>query len=362
MESIESTCSVDSQSLHHVLCRGVVIPAHPLALDANRRLSELRQRALSRYYLSAGAGGLAVAVHTTQFQIHDPTIGLLKPVLALAAEEMDRSDATRREPLMRVAGICGDTHQAVQEARVARDLGYHYGLLSLAALKHRSLSQLINHCRAVADVIDVFGFYLQPLAGGLLLPYGFWREICEVPNIKAIKIAPFNRYQTLDVVRAVVDSGREDIALYTGNDDNIINDLLTPYRLKCGNQTSERRIVGGLLGQWSVGTSRAVELFQRCRNVEYSQNPKAYPDLLRCSVELTDVNAAVFDAANKFSGCIPGINEVLHRAGLLEGNWCLDENEVLSPGQAEELDRVESSYPHLFDTRFIAENRDAWLN
>lgn len=361
MESIESTRSISSRSVHDVLRRGVAIPAHPLALDANRKLNERRQRALSRYYLAAGAGGLAVAVHTTQFQIHDPQVGLLKPILTLASEEMDRSDVTQSEPLVRVAGICGDTNQAVQEAHVAKDLGYHFGLLSLAALKNKSSAQLISHCRAVADVIDVFGFYLQPLAGGLLLPYAFWRKLCEIPNIKAIKIAPFNRYQTLDVVRAVVDSGREDIALYTGNDDNIINDLLTPYRLKHGSQTSERRIVGGLLGQWSVGTSRAVELLQRCRNIESSQDPMAYPDLLRCSVELTDFNAAVFDAANNFSGCIPGINEVLHRAGLLEGNWCLDEDEVLSQGQAEELDRVESSYPHLFDTRFIAENRDEWL-
>jgi hypothetical protein len=361
MDSIDSR-SNRSESVHDVLCRGVAIPAHPLALDANRQLSERHQRALSRYYLSAGVGGLAVAVHTTQFQIHDPQVGLLKPVLMLAAEEMDRRDLTRAEPLVRVAGICGDTNQATQEALVARDLGYHFGLLNLGALKNKSLGQLISHCRAVADVMDVFGFYLQQLAGGLLLPYTFWREICKIPNIKAIKIAPFNRYQTLDVVRAVVESGREDIALYTGNDDNIINDLLTPYCLKHGNQTVERRIVGGLLGQWSVGTSRAVELLQRCQNIENSRNPKAYPDLLRCSVELTDFNAAVFDAANNFSGCIPGINEVLHRAGLLEGNWCLDENEVLSQGQAEELDRVESSYPHLFDTHFIAENRDAWLN
>ena len=361
MESIDSR-PISSRSVCDVLRRGVAIPAHPLALDVNRGLSERRQRALSRYYLAAGAGGLAVAVHTTQFQIHNPQVGLLKPVLTLAAEEMNRGDVTRTEPLVRVAGICGDTNQAVQEAQIARDLGYHFGLLSLGALKDKSLDQLISHCRAVADVIDVFGFYLQQVAGGLFLPYAFWREICKVPNIKAIKIAPFNRYQTLDVVRAVVESGRTDIALYTGNDDNIINDLLTPYRLKHKNQTVERRIVGGLLGQWSVGTSRAVELLKRCHDIQYSQNPQAYPDMLRCSVELTDVNAAVFDAANNFSGCIPGINEVLHRAGLLEGNWCLDENEVLSQGQAEELDRVESSYPHLLDTRFIAENLDTWLN
>lgn len=362
MESTDSVRSTCSGSVNDVLRRGVAIPAHPLALDANRRLSERYQRALSRYYLSAGAGGLAVAVHTTQFQIHDSQVGLLKPVLALAAEEMDRSDVTRTEPLVRVAGICGDTNQAVQEAQIARDLGYHFGLLSLGALKEAPLGQLISHCRAVADVIDVFGFYLQQLAGGRLLPYAFWREICKIPNVRAIKIAPFNRYQTLDVVRAVVESGREDIALYTGNDDNIVNDLLTPYRLTQGSQALERRIVGGLLGQWSVGTSRAVELFHRCRNIDNSQDPRAYPDLLRCGVELTDFNAAVFDAANNFSGCIPGINEVLRRAGLLEGNWCLDENEVLSPSQAEELDRVESSYPHLFDTSFIAENRDAWFN
>ena len=256
----------------------------------------------------------------------------------------------------------GILNQAVQEAQVARELGYHFGLLSLAGLRERSHSathiSLPCGCGRDRRIWILFAATGRRYFASLHVLAG----ICKVPNIKAIKIAPFNRYQTLDVVRAVVESGREDIASYTGNDDNIINDLLTPYPLKCGNQTSERRIVGGLLGQWSVGTSRAVELFQRCRSVERSQNPNAYLDLLRCSVELTDVNAAVFDAANNFSGCIPGINEVLHRAGLLEGNWCLDENEVLSQGQAEELDRVESSYPHLFDTRFIAEHRDSWLN
>jgi dihydrodipicolinate synthase/N-acetylneuraminate lyase len=339
---------------------GRVIPAHPLALTAERKLDERRQRALSRYYIAAGAGGLAVGVHTTQFAIRNPKIGLFEPVLQLAAEEMNRADEARRVPLVRIAGVCGRTEQAVKEAELARSLEYHAGLLSLAALTDAQESDLLSHCRAVADAIPLVGFYLQPAVGGRILPYSFWRRFAEIENVVAIKIAPFNRYQTLDVVRAIAEAGREDIALYTGNDDNIVLDLLTPFVFQGKNGTVERRIVGGLLGHWSVWTRTAVELLKECRSL--SANNKAIPSaMLARSIEVTDSNAAFFDAANGFRGCIAGLHEVLRRQGLLEGIWCLDPNEGLSPGQSEEIDRVYRVYPHLHDDSFVKEHRDEWL-
>lgn len=343
-----------------VLRRGVVIPASPLALNAQRRWDERRQRALWRYYSAAGAGGVAVGVHTTQFAIRDPQIGLFRPLLELAKEEFDRLDSTRTEPLVRIAGVCGDTRQAVSEAELARDTGFHAGLLSLSALKDADDDTLIAHCRRVAEVIPLVGFYLQPAVGGRVLSYRFWRRFAEIENVVAIKIAPFNRYQTLDVVRAIAEAGRDDIALYTGNDDNIVLDLLTPYRFTVGNRRVERRIVGGLLGHWAVWTKRAVELLQRCHTVSREETIPA--DLLRLAVEVTDCNAAFFDAANGFKGCIAGIHEVLRRQGLLEGIWCLDPNETLSPGQAEEIERVIRSYPHLNDDAFVAEHLHEWLS
>jgi dihydrodipicolinate synthase/N-acetylneuraminate lyase len=330
-----------------LLAAGCAIPAHPLALTAARRLDERRQRALSRYYIAAGAGGLAVGVHTTQFAIRDPRVGLFRPVLELAREEMDRSG----RPLVRIAGVCGPTAQAVAEAGLVRDLGYDAALLSLAALREESLDALVAHCRAVAAVVPVVGFYLQPSVGGRTLPYEFWRRFAEIEGVVAIKIAPFDRYRTQDVVRAVSDAGRDDVALYTGNDDSIVADLLTPYRF--GGR--ERRIVGGLLGHWSVWTHRAVELLDRCRLAD------ATPALLRLGAEVTDSNAAFFDAANAFRGCIAGLHEVLRRQGLLEGLWCLDEHETLGPGQLAEIDRVYAAYPHLNDDEFVAGHRDEWL-
>jgi dihydrodipicolinate synthase/N-acetylneuraminate lyase len=326
---------------------GCAIPAQPLALTASRRLDERRQRALSRYYIAAGVGGLAVGVHTTQFAIRDPKIGLFQPVLELAAAEMSNAD----RPLVRIAGVCGPTHQAVAEAGMLRDLGYHAGLVSLAALVSADVDQLVDHCRAVAAVIPVVGFYLQPCVGGRVLPYAFWRRFSEIEGVVAIKIAPFNRYQTQDVVRAVIDAGRTDIALYTGNDDAIVADLLTPYRFG----GIERRIVGGLLGHWSVWTRKAVELLDRCRRAD------ATPELLRLGAEVTDSNAAFFDAGNGFRGCIAGLHEVLRRQGLLEGLWCLDEQETLGPGQLAEINRVYAAYPHLNDDDFVAQHRDEWL-
>ncbi len=345
--------------LRQVLARGTVIPAHPLALTATRRLDERRQRALTRYYIAAGAGGLAVGVHTTQFEIRAPQVRLLKPVLELAAEEMSRADSVRSEPLVRIGGICGETAQAVREAQLLVDLRFSAGLLSLAALKDADDATLLSHCRVVAEVLPVVGFYLQPSVGGRTLSYRFWREFAEIDNVVAIKIAPFNRYQTLDVVRAVAESGRE-IALYTGNDDNFVMDLLTPFVFRVNGKMIERRIVGGLLGHWAVWTRRAVELLEECHAARLLESGLP-PSLIRKGVEVTDCNAAFFDPAHNFAGCIPGLHEVLRRQGLLEGTWCLNPQERLSPGQQEEIDRVYQAYPHLHDDEFVRQGRDLWL-
>jgi hypothetical protein len=338
------------------LREGLVIPACPLALNTQRKLDERRQRALYRYYQAAGAGGLAVGVHTTQFAIHDPKVGLFRPVLQLAAEEMKRS----RHCLALVAGICGNTQQAVTEASLARGLGYHAGLLSLAALRNADDESLLVHCRAVGDIIPLVGFYLQPSVGGRVLSHRFWRRFVEIPNVVAIKIAPFNRYQTLDVIRAVVEAGREHIALYTGNDDSIVVDLLIPFRFESAGKPVERRIVGGLLGHWAVWTRKAVELHATCRHIATKGKPVP-SELLRQAAEVTDANAAFFDAANGYAGCIAGLHEILRRQGLFEGIWCLDPNEGLGPGQADEIARVYHAYPHLNDDEFVAEHREAWL-
>src|SRR6266849_329906 len=347
-------------NVRQVLLRGIVIPACPLALNAQRRLDERRQRALTRYYVAAGAGGLAVGVHTTQFAIRDPRVGLFEPVLALAAEEMNRAGSTRAEPLVRIAGVCGQTKHALTEASLLRKLGYHAGLLNLAALKRADDEALIAHCRAVAEVLPLVGFYLQPSIGGRALSYAFWRRFAELENVIAIKIAPFDRYQTLDVARAVAEAGRDDIALYTGNDDNIVLALLTPFRFNVTGRAVERRIVGGLLGHWAVWTKRAVELLEECHRV--TRSGESIPaELLRRSVEVTDANAAFFDAANGFAGCIAGLHEVLRRQGLLEGIWCLDARVTLSPGQGEEIASVHGAYPHLNDDEFVRKHLDEWL-
>ena len=339
---------------------GLVIPAHPLALTSARKLDERRQRALSRYYIAAGAGGLALAVHTTQFQIRDPKIALFQPVLQLAKEELDHADAHREIPLLRIAGVCGQTPQAAAEASLIRDLHYHAALLSLSALAAASEDQLLSHCRTIADSIPLIGFYLQPAVGGRILPYSFWRRFAEIPNVLAIKIAPFNRYQTLDVIRAVADAGRPDIALYTGNDDNIVLDLLTPYRIELpGSGPVVRRIVGGLLGHWAVWTKRAVDLLAECHGAASSLAISQH--LLTLGPQITDCNAAFFDAPNNFAGCIPGLLEVLRRQRLLENTLCLNPSESLSPGQSQEIDRVYTQYPHLNDDSFVAEHLDTFL-
>ncbi|MEO7502365.1 MAG: dihydrodipicolinate synthase family protein [Gemmatimonadaceae bacterium] len=334
-------------SVHQHLREGQVIPAHPLALDAARRLDERRQRGLTRYYIEAGAGGIAVGVHTTQFAIRDPAIGLYRTVLQLAAEEASAAPGTASRPFAMIAGVCGHTPQARTEAELAVALGYHAGLLSLGDWRTETEAAIIEHCRAVAEAIPLFGFYLQPAVGGRVFSYDFWRRFSEIPNVWAIKIAPFNRYQTFDVVRAVVEAGREDIALYTGNDDNIVADLLTPYPINVGGTTVLRWIDGGLLGQWAVWTRAAVKLLEHIKRARESGS--IHSSLLSLGAALTDANAAVFDAANAFRGCIPGIHEVLRRDGLLDGIWCLDSNETLSTGQDENITRVSRSYPELMD-------------
>lgn len=345
--------------VYAALHRGLVIPAMPLALDQNRKLDERRQRALIRYYLDAGAGGLAVGVHTTQFEIRLPEINLYETLLELAREEFDRFVKINPKPLVRIAGIIGNTEQATREADLALKHGYHAALLSLAAFPDAPNGTLLEHCRTLARVIPIMGFYLQPAVGGRILDVHFWREFAKIENVVAIKIAPFNRYQTLDVVRGVMESGRaHEIALYTGNDDNILMDLLTEFKLEAGPGVISKRIVGGLLGHWAVWTRRAVRLLE---DIQQGKLDGELQDPLILAMQITDSNAAFFDAANHFRGCITGLHEVLRRQGLLEGTWTLKEEESLSPGQKEEIDRVYKAYPHLHDDAFVAENLHKWL-
>ncbi|GAB5407022.1 MAG: dihydrodipicolinate synthase family protein [Aureliella sp.] len=340
---------------------GTVIPAQPLALNDQRQFDARYQTALTRYYIDAGVGGIAVGVHSTQFAIRDPSVALLEPVLSLASEVIDQYAGSQGRELFKVAGVCGKTKQAIQEAEYAVSQNYHACLLSLAAMADCGHDDLIAHCRRVAEVMPVIGFYLQPAVGGCVLPYRFWRDFAEIENVIAIKLAPFNRYQTLDVVRAVCDAGREDaITLYTGNDDNIVADLLTPYRVATAHGAKTVRIRGGLLGHWSVWTHTAVKLLDEIHAL-LDRGGDVPAELLTRSIEVTDCNAALFDAANGFSGCIPGIHEVLRRQGLLPGIWCLDPNETLSPGQSAEIDRVTAAYPHLNDNSFVRENLAKWL-
>ena len=350
-----------------VLRRGAVIPAHLLALDANRKLDTRRQRALARYYLDAGSGGLAVGVHSTQFEIRET--GLYEPVLKLAMQTAQewtplaadgQPGAGGKRPLFMIAGLAGATAQAKREAETARGLGYHAGLLSLAAMKGASEDQIIGHCEAVARVMPLVGFYLQPAVGGIALPASFWQRFAEIDNVVAIKMAPFNRYRTLDVLRGVAAARAEErVTLYTGNDDHIVLDLVTPFKVRRGSEDVTLRIKGGLLGHWSVWTQKAVELLNRVHAAVAAG--RIDNDLLALDARVTDSNSAFFDVAHDFHGCIAGCHEVLRRQGLLENILCLDPHEGLSPGQAEEISRVHTAYPDLNDDAFVAANRDRWL-
>ncbi len=341
------------KEIKDLLMDGTVIPAHPLVLNENRQLDEFRQRLLTKYYIASGAGGLAVGVHTTQFAIRDPEINLYEKVLALAIDEVEKEQLNR--PFIKVAGVTGAIPQAVREANIAKELGYDLVLLSTNGLGSWSESELLARARAVGEVIPLFGFYLQPAVGGRVLSQWFWREFAEIEQVLAIKIAPFNRYQTLDVVRAVCESSRgSSIALYTGNDDTIIMDLLSTYDIPTAKGLVRKDIVGGLLGHWAVWTSEAVQLLRRIKAIKQSGDPIPSA-LLTEALQITEANAAFFDAANHFKGCIAGIHEVLRRQGLLEGTWCLDPDEDLSPGQKEEIERVYRAFPHLHDDAFVSE-------
>jgi hypothetical protein len=338
------------KDINQLLQEGTVIPAHPLALTKDLKLDEQRQRRLTQYYIASGAGGIAVGVHTTQFEIRKPEHDLLEPVLRIASEEVAKTLHDR--PFIKVAGIVGPTEQALKEAKLAVRYRYDIGLLSMGGLKDASDDELVQRARAVAEVIPIFGFYLQPAVGGRLLSYEFWREFAEIPNVYAIKVAAFNRYQTLDVVRAVAQSSRRDqVALYTGNDDNILADLLTPYRFVIDGKLVEKNFVGGLLGHWAVWTNAAVELLKKIKSAK--NNPAQIQELLSEGIKITDMNAVIFDAKNSFHGCIPGIHEVLRRQGLLEGTWCLNPNERLSIGQPLEIDRICRDYAEHTDDHFV---------
>jgi dihydrodipicolinate synthase/N-acetylneuraminate lyase len=352
--------SIIPQDTLNVLMKGAVIPALPLALDIKRKLDERRQRALIRYYLDSGAGGVAVGVHTTQFAIHFPETYYYPALLELAKEEFERFALNTRRPAIRIAGVIGTTGQAVVEANLALKNGFHAALLSLAAFPEASNDTIIRHCKVISEIIPLIGFYLQPSVGGRKLDLDFWRKFGQIENVTAVKIAPFNRYQTLDVVRGIVESGRaDDIALYTGNDDSILVDLLTEYQIPYKGSRIRKRIVGGLLGHWAVWTSSAVKMLQAVHKGEFDGDTKR---ALTLASQITDCNAAFFDASNNFAGCIAGLHEVLQRQGLLEGIRTLDPNEKLSPGQKEEIDRVYAAYPELNDDAFVEKNLSGWLS
>ena len=354
---------MDAFNTRQHLLAGQVIPAHPLALTPHRTMDEIHQRALTRYYVAAGAGGMAVGVHTTGFPIHDPSIGLYRAVLELAAETADDALASRGDrAFVRVAGLVGDTANAVKEAEMARVLGYHCGLLSLGAWRDADDRAILTHCAHVAETLPLFGFYLQPAVGGRRLTYKFWREFAEIANVVAIKIAPFDRYATLDVIRAIADAGREDIALYTGNDDAILADLITDVPVATGGRVHTRHCVGGLLGQWAVWTRRAVTQLEVIKTWRATQSTTIHREWLTTGAALTMANAAIFDAANGYVGCLPGILEVLRRQGLVRGTWTFDTHEVLSPGQADAISWVIQQHgAELTDDAFVAEHLDRWL-
>lgn len=348
-----------SAAIKSSLQQGAVIPAHPLALTEDRQLDEESQRALTRYYIDAGVGGIAVGVHTTQFEIREPQFNLFEKVLTLAMEEMTKGNVP--ESFIKIGGVSGSIEQALKEAEFMKGVGYDLALLSMGGLRDSSEEELLDRTEKVAAIIPVIGFYLQPAVGGRTLSYKFWRKLADIPNVYGVKVAPFNRYQTLDVVRAVCHSKRnKKIAIYTGNDDNIVNDLLTTYRFTVDGKVVEKRIVGGLLGHWSVWTKKAVDLFQMLE--EARSNGVIPSELLTLGQEVTDANAAFFDPSNHFKGSIAGINEVLSRQGLLKGGWCLLEKEKLSPGQFEEINRVYANYPHLNDDAFVKENLARWFS
>ena len=343
-----------------ILHNGTVIPANPLALDKDRKYNEKRQRAITRYYLDAGRGGVAVAVHTTQFEIRQPQYNLFETVIATVSDEIEKYEKENDKVVVKVCGVCGKTEQAVSEALLAKKYGYDAVLLSPGGLNDFDEDYMVERTEAVARVMPVIGFYLQTAVGGRYFTYNYWQRICAIDNVVAIKSAPFNRYATLDLVRAAAMSERCDkIALYTGNDDNIVTDLVTGYKFTVDGKTYYKRFVGGLLGHWSVWTKKAVEMFEKLK--ECAESRQVPYEVLELANEVTDTNAVFFDAANNFAGCIAGLHEVLRRQGLFEGIWCLNPDEKMSDGQNEEIDRVYKMYPHLNDDDFVKANLDKWI-
>lgn len=340
------------ENAYRVLQKGGVIPAMPLVLDENRRFDEAGQRRLIRYYLEAGADGIAAAVHTTQFEIRLPEHDMLETVLYVAAEEMKAYEERTGRAIVRIAGVCGPTEQAVREAQLAKKLGFDTVLVSPGGLKDKDEKYLIERTSSIAEVMPVVGFYLQPAVGGRVFSYEYWARLCAIENVAAIKCAAFNRYLTIDVARAIACSGRE-IALYTGNDDSIATDLMTKFCFDTPEGRKEVSCVGGLLGHWAVWTHTAVEYFRKIR--EAAEKGVFDAELLTLAAQITDANAAFFDTRNNFAGCIAGVHEVLRRQGLMKGIWCLKPEETLSLGQSEEIDRIYAMYPSLNDDAFVRE-------
>ncbi|MBE7030497.1 MAG: dihydrodipicolinate synthase family protein [Ruminococcaceae bacterium] len=341
------------------LAEGTVIPATPLALNEDRTINEKGLRLLMNYYLASGAGGIATAVHTTQFEIRDPEIGLFEPVIRIVSEEIDRYEKENDTVIIKVAGACGPVEQAVAEAKLAKKYGYDAVLLSPGGLNHLSEDEMIARTKAVAEVMPVIGFYLQTAVGGRVFTYNYWERLCAIDNVVAIKCASFNRYQTLDVVRAAAMSPRkDDITLYTGNDDSIVIDLLTKFEFDKNGEKVTKCFEGGLLGHWTMWTNNVVQMLADIKAEREKDAISA--KFLTLAAQVTDANGVFFDAANGFAGCIPGVHEVLRRQGLMGNILCLNPNETLSPGQSEEIDRIQKAYPHLNDDAFIKKNLESW--
>ena len=335
--------NLPSREILDFLFEGTVIPAHPLALlPGQKKIDEDGQRKLTRYYIDSGAGGVAVGVHTTQFEIRNQEFQLLEPVLKIVSQEIDRAALVK--PFIKVAGVCGTLVQARVEAHLAVKYGYHFGLLSMGGLPGLSEAELIERAKAVAEIIPVFGFYLQPAVGGRILSYEFWKAFSEIENVHAIKVAAFNRYQTIDVVKAVASSSRSNsIALYTGNDDNIVADLLTPYKFMVNGNPVTKQFIGGLLGHWAFCTEHAVETLQQVKQCIHNKYA-GVENLLSKGIDITDTNAAVFDTDNNFHGCISGVHEMLLRQGVMSNTECLLDKEQLSPGQPEKINDICRAY------------------
>jgi hypothetical protein len=344
-----------SANLQNRLRDGVVIPAHPLALDDEGAVDLRAQRALTRYYLAAGVHGVAVGVHTTQFELHEDR-GLLTEVWRLAATTADESG---RAPVL-VAGLTGDTADAVVEGQIAVEAGYEVALLCPWGMADVTEAAMVERARAVGEVLPTIGFYLQESVGGRRLGRDYWRRLFDLESVVAVKTAPFDRYRTNDVVQALLEHDRwDEVAVLTGNDDNIVHDLITPYRRQVCGQEREVRATGGLLGQWAVGARAAVDVVAR---VAQAMASGAVPtSILRSAAEFVDVNAAVFDVDHDFAGCVAGVNEVLRQQGLVPTVRCLGKRDILSPGQAEQIAQVRERYPNVLDEEFVATHRDDWL-